>query len=866
MPWMIPASIIGSALVGSKAASSAASTQADAAAKAGDLSKLISDDQIKLAREQFNAQALNQEPFRQGGLAAQNQLMKLLGLTMPVTQTANLLGTTSPASGGVIPANLTAPVAQTVDEKIKANWDEAAYLKANPDVAAELSSGKSANGPKVLFTSGLDHFNKFGQLEGRLPTLIPAPGLSITQPTGTPAALAAFKIAQPAPVTTTTKGAEIRTPGALLSTTPGALTTTRGAEIRTPGALTTTRGAEVSRVKGAQLNTKPTFNGLSYALSSGLTQAQYDKQIFDAVVKFQAQGYTDSMFRSEMEAYGVSPEDLARATGSDPAVIAAKFAAATPKTAAEIAFHKSSMADLASRQASDPTNFGPDVVTYGPDVKTYGPDVITYGPDVNTYGPDVKTYGPDVITYGPDVTKTTQGVNTTPSLADVQKYFQDNPGLSDNQIKTLLARENIPVELLAQATGSTVAAWTPRLATATAIVKPTPTVADIQKYAQANPNLTWPQIQTFMKENNISVELLSQALSVPVADINAKIAQGLATPQQRNNNSVGLNYALNNGMSQAQYDSNIKDFYVQNQGKMSDSMFKSEMTRLGVSAADVARATGGDLAAITSRFDLAKATTPEEISFEKTAQADLLRRQNDQLANQNAAIAQEKASGFGALTKPFEMRMGSVKPGEAGPVFDPGTLLDNFTLADYEADPGYAFRFSEGQKALDKSMAARGLGISGANIKGAVKYGQDMGSQEYGNAFNRFQAGRASQSDVYNTAFNRDQIQRNALLNPLQSLMGSGQTATNQVNNASNAYTTNANNATANYGTNATNALTGGANARASGYVGTANALSNAVGQGINYNNMNNQNALFSQYLNRNNPETLQQLGNGYYG
>jgi hypothetical protein len=329
-----------------------------------------------------------------------------------------------------------------------------------------------------------------------------------------------------------------------------------------------------------------------------------------------------------------------------------------------------------------------------------------------------------------------------------------------------------------------------------------------------------------------------------VADINAKIAQGLATPQQRNNNSVGLNYALNNNMSQAQYDSNIKDFYVQNQGKMSDSMFKSEMTRLGVSAADVARATGGDLATITSRFDLAKATTPEEISFEKTAQADLLRRQNDQLANQNAAIAQENATGFGSLTKPFSMRMGSVSPGEAGPVFDPGTLLDNFTQADFEADPGYAFRFSEGQKALDKSMAARGLGISGANIKGAVKYGQDMGSQEYNNAFNRFQAGRASQSDVYNTAFNRDQIQRNALLNPLQSLMGAGQSATNQVNSASNAYTTNANNAMTNYGTNATNALVGGANARASGYTGVANALGSAVNQGINYNNIGNQNAL----------------------
>ena len=831
MTWMATA-IAGSAVVGAISANKASSTQADAAAKAGDLSKLISDDQIALAREQFNAQALNQEPFRQGGLAAQNQLMKLLGLKMPVTQTANLLGSTTPASRTTA-ANLTAPVAQTPDEKIKANWDEAAYLKANPDVAAELSSGKSASGANVLFTSGLDHFNKFGQLEGRPPTLIPAPALTIAQPTATttttPAALAAFKIAQPAPVTTTTKGAPTTVKGAITGTTQGPV---------------------ISRVKGAQINTGASPSALTYALNNGMTQAQYDQNIVDFIIK-NSGTYTDAMFRSEMDRLGVSPADLARATGSDLATVTARYNAATPKTAAEIAFNTQAMADLASREKSDVTNYGPDVVTYGPDVNTYAPDVTTYGADVTT---------------------TTQGVNTTPSLADVQKYFQENPGLSDNQIKTLLARENIPVALLAQATGATVEAWTPRLAAAQATttttqgVNKTPTVAEIQAYAQKYPNLTWPQIQTLMKDNNISPELLSQALSVPVADINAKIAQGLATPQQRNNNSVGLNYALNNGMSQAQYDSNIKDFYVQNQGKMSDSMFKSEMTRLGVSAADVARATGGDLAAITARFDAAKATTPEEISFEKTAQADLLRRQNDQLANQNAAIAQENATGFGALTKPFSMRMGSVKPGEVGPVFDPGTLLDNFTLADYEADPGYAFRFSEGQKALDKSMAARGLGISGANIKGAVKYGQDMGSQEYGNAFNRFQAGRASQSDVYNTAFNRDQIQRNALLNPLQSLMGSGQTATNQVNSASNAYTTNATNAMNNYGTNATNAITGAGNARASGYVGVSNALTNAVGQGINYNNMNNQNALFSQYLNRNNPETLQQLGNGYYG
>ena len=838
MPWMLPFAIGASALVGANASSKAASTQADAAAQAGDLSKQISDSQIALAREQFNAQVANQEPFRQGGIAAQNQLMKLLGLTMPTGQTANLLGSTTPATG-TSAANLTAPAAQTADEKIKANWDEAAYLKANPDVAAELSSGKSANGPNVLFTSGYDHFLKYGQAQGRQPNLTAAPALTITPPaTTTPGALAAFKIAQPAPVTTTTKGAP---------------TTVKGAATTVKGAASTVQGPEISRVKGAQINTGASPSGLTYALNNGMTQAQYDKNIFDFYAQ-NAGTYTDAMFRSEMDRLGVSPADLARATGSDAAAVAARYNAATPTTAAEIAFANQAQADLAAREKADVTN--------------YAPDVVTYGPDVTTYGPDVTTYGPDVTTYGPDVVKTTQGVNTTPSLADVQKYFQENPGLSDNQIKTLLARENIPVALLAQATGATVEAWTPRLAAATSTIagKPTATVADIQKYAKDNPNLTWTQIQQFMQTNNITPELLSQALSVPVADIAAKIAQSNATPTgAKPNYSTGLNWALNNGMSQAQFDSNVKDFYVKNQGTMSDSMLKSEMTRLGVSAADVARATGGDLAAITTRFDAAKATTPEEIAFEKTAQADLLKRQNDQLANQNAAIANDATSSFGALTKPFQMRMGSVTPGEAGPVFDPGTLLNNFTQADFEADPGYAFRFAEGQKALDKSMAARGLGVSGANIKGAITYGQGMGSQEYNAAYNRFQTNRANQSDVYNTAFNRDQVTKNALINPLQSLMGAGQTATNQVNNASNQYTTNANTATANYGTNATNALTGAANARASGYVGTANALSNAVGQGINYNNMTNNNALYAGMYNNGGTTTMNPALNPYF-
>lgn len=144
---------------------------------------------------------------------------------------------------------------------------------------------------------------------------------------------------------------------------------------------------------------------------------------------------------------------------------------------------------------------------------------------------------------------------------------------------------------------------------------------------------------------------------------------------------------------------------------------------------------------------------------------------------------------------------------------DYGRYSRDFGMSDFTTDPGYAFRLAEGQKTLDRQAAARGGLISGGALKAAQRYGQDMGSQEFQNAFNRYQTNRANQ------------------LQPLQSLMGAGQTATNTMGTAA-----------ANYGTNAGNLMTSGGAARASGYVGGANALTSGLGQYMNY--TQNQNLL----------------------
>lgn len=66
-----------------------------------------------------------------------------------------------------------------------------------------------------------------------------------------------------------------------------------------------------------------------------------------------------------------------------------------------------------------------------------------------------------------------------------------------------------------------------------------------------------------------------------------------------------------------------------------------------------------------------------------------------------------------------------------------GSLSSPFSLSQFNQDPGYAFRMQQGIQALDRSAAAKGMTLSGAQQKALTAYGQGMGSQEYQNAFNR---------------------------------------------------------------------------------------------------------------------------------
>lgn len=130
------------------------------------------------------------------------------------------------------------------------------------------------------------------------------------------------------------------------------------------------------------------------------------------------------------------------------------------------------------------------------------------------------------------------------------------------------------------------------------------------------------------------------------------------------------------------------------------------------------------------------------------------------------------------------------------------------TAAEARATPGYQFTLDQGLKATQNSAAARGLGTSGAALKGASTFASGLANSTYNDVYQR----------ALNT-FNTNYSSAANNVNRLSNMVGNGQNAAGGLG-ALGAQTT------ANIG----NTITSGANALAAGTIGSANALSGALG------------------------------------
>jgi hypothetical protein len=171
---------------------------------------------------------------------------------------------------------------------------------------------------------------------------------------------------------------------------------------------------------------------------------------------------------------------------------------------------------------------------------------------------------------------------------------------------------------------------------------------------------------------------------------------------------------------------------------------------------------------------------------------------------QNQQQTGYRAAGQGALSNIGKLGSGTYQTyDEAGyPVGDmqtgSGYLTKQFTPQDFAEgiDPGYAFRLKMGQEQAQRQANQAGGAIGGNALAGLQDYTQGSASQEYGNAFNRFQTQRGN---IYNT---------------LASIAGLGQTSLGQTGTAATAA-----------GANIGQAISNAGSAQAAGQVGTANAI-----------------------------------------
>jgi len=141
-------------------------------------------------------------------------------------------------------------------------------------------------------------------------------------------------------------------------------------------------------------------------------------------------------------------------------------------------------------------------------------------------------------------------------------------------------------------------------------------------------------------------------------------------------------------------------------------------------------------------------------------------------------------------------------------------IMDQSTL---EQTPGYQFNLTQGLKSVQNSAAARGLGTSGAALKGAAAYATGLADSTYQNQFNN---AVTNQTNAYNRLMGVSTLGESAAA---QTGAYGTQTGANIGNGAIQT--------AANVGNNTIQ----GANATAAGYTGVANSLTNGINGYMTY-------------------------------
>lgn len=167
---------------------------------------------------------------------------------------------------------------------------------------------------------------------------------------------------------------------------------------------------------------------------------------------------------------------------------------------------------------------------------------------------------------------------------------------------------------------------------------------------------------------------------------------------------------------------------------------------------------------------------------------------------------------------------GGYLAGSVGTKFTPGT----FGGVDMNADPGVQYRIDQANKGFEASAASRGRVLGGGAIKSLAELNQNLGSEEYGNAYTRqygaFKDKNALDLETNTANNNLDLTNQSNLFQRLFGISGQGLTAAQGQAGAN-----------TDFSRSLSDLITGIGNVRASGIIGSANAESKGISDTANY-------------------------------
>jgi hypothetical protein len=193
--------------------------------------------------------------------------------------------------------------------------------------------------------------------------------------------------------------------------------------------------------------------------------------------------------------------------------------------------------------------------------------------------------------------------------------------------------------------------------------------------------------------------------------------------------------------------------------------------------------------------------------------ADMQQQASQQMRSDLQPYAQ---TGQNAIN-PLWSAMGYNMDANGNASVNPNSMLQQqfqFNPNDLANTPGYQFARQQGLQSVQNQMSSQGLGLSGAQIKGAESFATGLADQTYGNQYNR---ALSTYNTNYQTAANN--------VNRLQNMVNMGQNSAAQQGQAG-----------LSGAAGAGNYLTQAGNAQASGIMGVSNAANSGMNNYMTYN------------------------------